>query len=171
MTDRWMFPTRRAVVLGGLATGSVSLAGCGQVDLTPKTLQLRFLVDADLQINPNEQQEPSPILLRVYELKSVTQFLQAQFFELLDNDSQKLGPDLVAKREFEMKPGDKQEFTRQTPLETRHIGVIAGFRAIDAARWRASTELDPDRGTNVVISVTAQAVDITTSSIRRFGLF
>jgi type VI secretion system protein VasD len=147
------------------------LAGCAQVDLTPKTLQLRFLVDADQQINPNEQQEPSPVLLRIYELKSVTQFLQAQFFELLDNDTQKLGTDLVAKREFELKPGDKQEFARQTPLETRHIGVVAGFRAIDVSRWRAVTELDPDRGTNVVISVRAQSVDITTSSIRRFGLF
>jgi type VI secretion system protein VasD len=161
---------RRELGRGMLALAAATMAGCAQ-DLTPRTVALRFLVEADVAINPNETGEPSPIVLRIYELKSITAFNQAQFFELLDNDTQKLGADLVAKREFELKPGDRQEYTRQTSLETRHIGVIGGFRVLESARWRVSTELNPDQGTNIVVTVTAQAVNVSTTQIRRFGVF
>lgn len=163
--------TRRAVLMalgGGIG---LAAAGCASLDTQPKTLQVKFSVEADSSINPNDAGEPSPVVVRVYELKSLSGFQQAQFFELLDNDAQKLGADLVSKREFEMKPGDKQNLDRTTSVDTHFIGVIAGFRNIDQATWRASAELMPDTPTNIVIKLTAQTVSIETTAIKKFGLF
>lgn len=148
-------PTRRALSLMLLAS---SLAACGGD--APKTTALKFRVQADDLINPNVNGDASPVVVRIYELKNTSAFDQASFFDLLDNDSAKLGTDLVAKREVEVKPNDDLQFDRDTPIETRFIGVIAGFRTLDSAKWKSFSPIDPDTLTNVRISLTSQAVAI-----------
>lgn len=166
-------PTRRLfcrnlLILPGLA----ALGGCGGA-ASVKTNSLEFTIQADQEINLNENNEPSPIVIRVYELKTKTAFEQASFFELLDSDTTKLGTELVAKREFEVKPGDKSTFTRDSPTDAKHIGVIAGFRQIEAATWRSVVDIVQDRNNSFVISVTALAVKIELAGATRSvpGLF
>jgi type VI secretion system protein VasD len=148
----------------------LSLSGCAG-DPVPKTTELRVQVVADDQINPNTQNDPSPVVLRIYELKSLTTFQQASFFDLLDDDTKALGQDLVAKREIEIKPGEKQAFDRKTPVDTHFVGVIAGFRVLDSAKWRASVEIEPEHAGAVVVKVTAQTVTIDLAKDKRFGIF
>jgi type VI secretion system protein VasD len=147
------------------------VSGCGGGDKGPKTTGLRFIVDADELINPNSESQPSPVLVRIYELKSLTAFQQATFFELLDNDTTLLGQDMVAKREIEIKPGERQAFDRATPVETHFIGVIAGFRENDKATWRTNLELAPEQSGSIVVKLTAQAVSISLTRDKSFGLF
>jgi type VI secretion system protein VasD len=147
------------------------VSACGGGDKGPKTTGLRYIVDADELINPNTESQPSPVLLRIYELKSLNAFQQATFFELLDNDTALLGQDMVAKREIEIKPGERQAFDRATPVDSRFIGVIAGFRENDKATWRASLELVPEQSGAIVVKLTAQAVSISLTRDRSFGLF
>lgn len=125
-----------------------------------KTTPIKFVIQADQLVNPNVEGEPSPIVVRIYELKSTTNFAQAQFFELFDNDAKRLGPDLVAKREMELTPGGKAEFERNTPLETRNIGVIAGFRIGEDAQWRSIAAIKADRDNRILVSLTARSVNI-----------
>ena len=161
-------PTRRML----LASFSLLLvSGCGGGDPGPKTTGLRFIVAADDLINPNTESQPSPVVLRIYELKSLNAFQQATFFQLLDNDTALLGQDMLGKRELEIKPGEKQAFDRATPVETRFIGVIAGFRESDKATWRTSLELAPQQGGSIVVKLTAQAVSISLTRDKSFGLF
>ena len=47
------------------------------------------------ELNPSVNQRPSPVLLRVYELKSPTAFNQADFMALYQADQATLGADLV----------------------------------------------------------------------------
>src|SRR5258708_33634257 len=147
-------PTRRKFLT---ALSLLALSGCGG-DKPPPTTGLRFMVDADELINPNNESQPSPTVLRIYELKSLTAFQQASFFQLLDNDTAVLGADMVAKREIEIKPGERQAFDRATPADTRFIGVIAGFTDLDKATCRANFELVPQQTGLVVVKLTAQAV-------------
>lgn len=160
-------PTRRLFCRNMLTLpGLAALGSCGGTP-SVKTNSLEFTIQADQEINLNERGEPSPILLRVYELKTKSAFEQASFFELLDSDTTKLGADLVAKREFEVKPGDKSTVTRDSPTDAKHIGVIAGFRQIEAATWRSAVDIVQDRNNSFVISVTALAVKIELASATR----
>lgn len=167
MPTRRLF-TRNLLILPGLA----ALGGCGGTP-SVKTNSLEFTIEADQEINLNANGEPSPILLRAYELKTKSAFEQASFFELLDGDTTKLGADLVAKREFEIKPGDKSTFTRDSPTDAKHIGVIAGFRQIEAATWRSVVDIVQDRNNSFVIQVTSLAVKIELARATRSipGLF
>lgn len=160
--------TRRNVV-ASLALSLLS--GCGGGDKGPRTTGLRFIVSADDLINPNAESQPAPVLLRIYELKSLTAFQSAAFFQLLDNDTAVLGADLVAKREIEIKPGERQGFDRNTPVDTHFIGVVAGFRQIDSAVWRANLEITPEQSGLIVVKVTAQTVSISWTKDRTLGLF
>lgn len=165
-----MRPTRRAALVWLVAAPGVG--GCAGGAPSVKTTALEFGIEADQEININTNGEPSPVVLRVYELKTKSAFEQASFFELLDGDSAKLGADLVAKREFEVKPGEKSSFKRDSPTDAKHIGVIAGFREIETAQWRAAIDIVPDRDNAFVIQVTALAVKITlTRASRSFGMF
>jgi type VI secretion system protein VasD len=159
-------PLRRALVLGGLAV----LGGCGGTP-APKVSPLRVQITADPSINPNADDDPSPTVVRIYELKSDTTFRQADFFALFDNDAQTLGADLISKREFELLPGAKQSYERDAPIETDFVGVIAGFRDINTAQWRAIAPVKRERVNDLIITVTALAVTITVAKTSRIGWF
>lgn len=158
---------RRGFVVVGVLLAAAAVAACS-TDKSAKTTPIKFVVQADQLVNPNTRGEPSPVVVRIYELKSTTNFNQAQFLELFDNDAKRLGPDLVAKREFELKPGDKVDFERATPAETRNIGVIAGFRLGDDAQWRTTAEVKPDRDNTIVVKVTAQAISVEEEASRNW---
>src|SRR6185503_596321 len=57
-------------------------------------------IQASAQINPSASKRPSPLLIRVYELKSVAAFNGADFMSLYQRDQTALGGDLLAKEEF-----------------------------------------------------------------------
>lgn len=171
-SSRLVLPRRR--VCGWLAAGLAVpwASACGHMGPAEKTTALSFTLVADEQINTNERDEPSPVLLRLYELKAPSAFRQASFFELLDNDTARLGTDLVAKREFELTPGETQTFTRATPEATKHIGVIAGFRQIGSARWRALADLPAQDESAFLIKIDAATVTLTLQRPpRKLGIF
>lgn len=71
-----------------------------------------------------------------------------------------------------MKPGEKGAYTRDAPVEVRHVGIIAGFRQIDVAQWRSVVAIKPESDNALLISVTALAARIERQRDRRsFGLF
>jgi len=151
--------------MAGVCLMAAAMAGCSS-DKSAKTTPVRIVIQADQLVNPNARGEASPVVVRIYELKTVSSFNQAQFFELFDNDAKILGPDLVAKREVELKPSEKVDFERQSPYETRYIGVVAGFRLGDGAQWRKTAEVVPDRNNSIVVKVSAQAISIEEEASR-----
>ncbi|MGY0576290.1 type VI secretion system lipoprotein TssJ [Bradyrhizobium sp. RDM12] len=150
---RWL-----SVVSGALLMAAAAIS-CS-TDKVSKTTAINFVIEADDFVNPNAHGKPSPVVVRIYELKSTAIFTQAQFFELFDDDVKRLGPDLVAKREVELAPGDKVDFERNTPIETRNVGVIAGFHSGNDAQWRSTAEIKPDRDNRISVKLIAEAVSI-----------
>ncbi|WP_377828190.1 type VI secretion system lipoprotein TssJ [Bradyrhizobium lupini] len=149
---------RLSAVSGALLLAAAA-SSCS-TDKSSKTTPIRFEIEADELVNPNAHGIPSPVVVRIYELKSTTSFTQAQFFELFDDDAKRLGPDLVAKHELELTPGLRAEVERNTSIETRNVGVIAGFRSGNDAQWRTTAEIKPDRDNRISVKLTAQAVSI-----------
>ena len=115
------------------------LAACGSTKPPPPTRITATLTASD-HINPNEMGQPSPLVVRVYELKNLDQFNAADFFTLYDSDQQALAQSLVARRELSVKPGEttKVEGSASGSEATRFVGVFAAYREGQASTWRAS---------------------------------
>ena len=128
----------------------VLVAGCAAPpppapDPTIVNLQIRSAAD----INPNPDGRPSPVILRIYQLKTLTAFEDADFFSLFERDLEVLGQDLLRKDEVSLKPGDTQAITLEPKDEVRFIGVMASFRDIDQAQWKTIASISPNQ-TNVL---------------------
>ena len=148
-----------------LAIGLFALASCGSAP--PKPVKAEAVVSAAADVNPDADGRPSPIVLRVYQLKADAAFANADFFALYDQEQQTLGADLLAREEFVLAPGDSKKVEFGVQPEARFIGVAAAFRDIRNAEWRALAAA-PQKGFSDLIGkdalqVTAQGTRVTLS--------
>jgi len=130
------------------------LSACGSAP--PKPASVTGTVEASAQVNPSASKRPSPILIRVYELKSVATFNGADFMSLYQRDQAELGGDLLAKEEFVLNPGEIKTFAKTLAPDTRFIGVVAAYRDLEHAKWRTVVPVQP----NVPQKVTVKAGDL-----------
>ncbi|MDE1993347.1 MAG: type VI secretion system lipoprotein TssJ [Rhizobiaceae bacterium] len=151
-----MTVTRRAVLEGLGASAILVLAGCGH---TPDPTPTSIVLNADPGINPGETGTPSPVVVRIYELKGIKAFNNANFFDF-DKDTQLLGADLIASREYEMTPGSQQKYQKEISSEAAYIGVVVSFRNIQSATWRDSFELNRGSKNRLAVYLTSAAVRI-----------
>jgi type VI secretion system protein VasD len=124
----------------------------------PSIAELSFVIDAN--VNPDASGRPSPIVVRIYELKSVAAFNRADFFSLYEREKEQLGPDLVSRDELPLMPGAKPQAITTLRSDTRYVGVIAAFRDIERARWRASTPILVNQTTRMEIKLDRNEVAI-----------
>jgi type VI secretion system protein VasD len=103
---------------------------------TPPKVVIRITSDND--INPDITGRPSPIVLRIYALKSDDIFNNADFFAIYEQDKTILGDTMTAREEVELAPGDSIEMEKEFDMETTHVGVMAAYRDLDNAVWRGS---------------------------------
>jgi type VI secretion system protein VasD len=127
--------------------------------LKPSIAELSFVIDAN--VNPDASGRPSPVVVRIYELKSIAAFNRADFFSLYERDKEQLGPDLVNRDELPLMPGGKPQAITTLRSDTRYLGVIAAFRDIERARWRASTPIFVNQTTRMEIKLDRNEVAIT----------
>ena len=151
-----MFSLSKAVVLICLA---VILAACGK---SPTLISAAL--QATTSINPDARNRPSPVVIRVYELKTPAAFESADFFSLFDKDQATLGADMVAREEFTMRPGDSKNINRELKPDTRFIAVFAGFREVEKSTWRAVMPLTIGQKNTVQISLDARAVSLSAAA-------
>ena len=122
-----------------IASGVTGAALDKMLEPDPTSVAARF-VATDF-INPDPQNRPSPLIVRFYELSSVGKFNEAGFFKLYEKDEDTLGKDLLERDEFQFVPGETRTFERELNPETRYVAVMAAYRNIDQATWRASFEV------------------------------
>lgn len=140
---------RRRVL--ALCIGSVFSAGCA---LLAGAVEVDLTVDATRDLNPDARGRPSPVALKLYELKSLTAFERADFFSLFDRERETLGAELIAREEFIVKPGDHLTQERKVAKDTRFIGVLVAFRDLERAQWRLSVPIERARPLLIQIDAT-----------------
>jgi type VI secretion system protein VasD len=126
----------------------------------PKPTVIQATIDARPSTNPDARGRPSPVVMRFYELKSLAAFSSGDFFSLFDRDKETLAAEMVAREEFQLSPGEQKPFERKLQPETRYIAVVAAFRDLDRAQWRASMPVVAQQTTPVVIKLEASTVTI-----------
>jgi type VI secretion system protein VasD len=159
----------RALALGAM---TVSLSGCaGEIAgsvagklveklFEPAPTRIEATIQATQDINPDYDGQASPLVIRLYELKSATAFNNAAFFALYDGDLAELGDDMQNREEIELKPGQAVEVARDLKPETRFIGIMAAYRDIDNATWRAVQPIEENETAELTITVQRLNVSI-----------
>ncbi|MDP2713483.1 type VI secretion system lipoprotein TssJ [Rheinheimera sp.] len=142
------------------------LAGCQAVYATfPPSTKLHFRVAQD--INPDLDGRPSPVIIKVYELASKTVFENQDFFALYDNPEVILRTDLLKKDELVFEPGQRTEYRMTLQPATRAVAVVAAYRDIEGARWRAVVDVKPTGYDDFYVYVDKLAVYIREHDLER----
>lgn len=128
------------------------LTGCSTLSPYSHLTKLNLKLTASGQLNPDLNGRPSPIVVRLYELKHAVAFENADFFSLYERAKESLAPDMVATEELELRPGETVELKLSVQQGSRYVGVVAAYRDLSQGSWRYTLDLAPQ---------TATAVDLT----------
>ena len=145
-----MILRRRTLALFGVCLGAISVGGCGKLRPKPEppkapltiaaapnaTVKAPMTISTTADINPDANNRPSPIVVRIYQLKTDAAFTAADFFTLFDDDKKALGPELISRDEFVLGPSERRTIDVTVASETRFVGAVAAFRDIRNAQWR-----------------------------------
>ncbi|MDJ0908251.1 MAG: type VI secretion system lipoprotein TssJ [Woeseiaceae bacterium] len=154
----------KAVMLGAVFALALT-AGCASGP--PADVNIRGSITTVDDVNPDATGRPSPLMIRIYQLSATDKFDSAEFFDLTDNAEATLGPDLLGVEQLMLSPGESQPYDAEYDPNTSYIGVIAGYRDIHQATWRATVEMPGRSITNlmrrgaIVIRADRLAISVT----------
>ncbi len=158
----WMKSIVAVVALVALPACTSLNTKVGGVLRLDTDLKLTFKADAD--INPDDKKRPSPLFLKMYELKSTKQFEKANFIDLFERDSEVLGADLVAKQTLKrLRPGDGRADNFVLKPETRYVGLFAEFLQYKDAKFKILIPIAPTNvfASSAVIQITGNTITST----------
>jgi type VI secretion system protein VasD len=147
------------VHLLALALAMLLSACAGKPPPTPPTV-LRGAIEATATVNPDARGRPSPIVVKVFEMKSLGPFEAADFFSLFDKEREALGADLLRKEELTLRPGERLALDRTLDPDTRFVGIVAGYRALERSRWRTHTAISAQRVNALVVTLEADGITL-----------
>ncbi|WP_086931410.1 type VI secretion system lipoprotein TssJ [Agarilytica rhodophyticola] len=111
----------------------VSMWGCttvnhkvGEALNLDTDLKLELFVDEE--INPDENNQSSPVFIRLYELNSPKAFEKADFIDIYERDEEVLGDTFVKKQELKrVVPGTYRKERFVLSKDTRYVALFAEF--------------------------------------------
>jgi type VI secretion system protein VasD len=111
------------------------LTACSSTDV-------RLNLSASADLNSNIHSEPFPVMVKVYQLSSVSAFRNASFDQLWQADELILGKDLVDKQVFNVQPNAKLNYEFVQVDGAEYIAMFVMFRNAEQDRWRWLHKLD-----------------------------
>ena len=111
------------------------LYACAAKPPKPVETHTDLIVSAD--VNPDTSGRASPIVVRVFQLRNDGEFAAADFFPLYEKEKETLGASFISREEYVLAPGEARTLDLALNAEARFIGVIAAYRDIRSAHWRA----------------------------------
>lgn len=155
------FVARHYLRLLLVSTSVALLVGCASAPKpTPPTV-IVATVDATAAVNPDLKGRASPIVVRVFELKSISAFNGADFFSLWDRERETLSADMIGRDEFQLRPGEQKKFDRTLQPDTRYIGVIAAYRDLERSNWRGTVSVVLQQKQPIAVKLDARSVAIS----------
>jgi type VI secretion system protein VasD len=111
------------LLLSGCSSSKSRVGGVLNLDTD---LKINFVVDGD--INPNDKKRPSPIFIRLYELKSPTVFNKTDFIDLYERDKEILAGDYINKQTLKpLSPGVGRTDTLVLKNGASYVALYAEF--------------------------------------------
>ena len=145
-------------VLSACSTVNTKVGGVLDLDTD---FRLSFV--ADETINPDDSRVPSPVIVRMYELKSTKSFEKANFIDLYERDAEVLGNSLIAQQTLKaIKPGEENKANFVLSKDTQYIGLYVEFLQFDNSKYKV---VIPIAQTNVISSSAKVQLSENTISI------
>ena len=117
---------------------------------------MTIFVSADA--NPDSSGRPSPVYVRIYQLKGDKPFRSADFFDVWDDEKKALGETFITRDEFFLKGGEQQKFELALARDTTFVGVVAELRDIRNVQWRG---VIPAPSGSVAVTINKAGVTVT----------
>ena len=111
------------------------LASCASKPAKPAPTRAQLVASAN--VNPDASGRASPIVVRLFQLRTDGEFAAADFFSLYSKEKETLAASLISREEYVLEPGETRTIEVSLDPQARAIGAIAAFRDIRSARWRA----------------------------------
>ena len=121
------------------SAGSSSAPEAAAAAAVPVARTLEIAITAAADLNPGPSGKPAPLSMQIYVLKSTGRFQSLDFFALKNGGAGALGGDAVDTSVVSVRPGETKTVTVSSGLDGSYIGVAAGYREIDNAKWQAQT--------------------------------
>ncbi|MFS2159545.1 type VI secretion system lipoprotein TssJ [Pseudomonas sp. Pseusp122] len=143
------------------------LVGCSTLSPYSQVTKLNLKLTASDQLNPDLNGRPSPIVIRLYELKHPVAFENADFFSLYERPKDALAPDLIATEELELRPGGAVELKLSVEEGSRYVGVLAAYRSLPDSKWRHTLKVTQDGVTEANLTLDQSGIRNTNSFASR----
>ena len=109
----------------------------------PAVLPVDVQVIASPRLNPDEQGESLPTVVRLYLLKSAVKLDRAEYDQVYRDPKEAFGDDLLQADEFVLSPGQTVHRSIERDRSAHALAVVLVVRRPAALSWRAVAELPP----------------------------
>ena len=141
---------RAAISVAALAVG-VALGSCAE---KPEPTRVVYKISASADVN-----QSSPVVVRLFQLQSSGRFESSEFFKLFDDETAALGATLVARKELQLWPSQKQEISLELQPATLTIGILAGFKDLSSGQWRSVVPVVKNQTTVIEVTLGQSSVN------------
>ena len=141
-----------------LMAALLSLAGCAALSPYSDMTKLDLTLNRSDELNPDLNGRPSPIVLRLIELKHPVAFETPDFFSLYQRPKEALSPDMVVLEELELRPGEQHQMKLSLQPGSRYVGVLAAYRDLPESNWRTVISLKEQEHNYSVITLDAKGI-------------
>ena len=160
--------------VGESAIGKVASAAMESVGLkksaspdaqkAPRTVQISLSAGKNLNASQNQ---PLAVLVKIYQLKNATTFMQAPLTNLTDAQSEKalLGTDLLEERDITLLPEQHYTVAEQVAGAADAIGVVALFHSPAPRRWKFVFDAARAEKTGIKLGVHACAMTVVAGAV------
>ena len=106
-------------------------------------VEVQFYVEPDINPDDSNENRPSPLIVRIYELADKEQFEQAKFRDIYFNDKKMLGDDFIKKHTLKaLLPGTNRLDQFELKKGTAYVGFFAEFVQYKDADFRVVIPVD-----------------------------
>lgn len=148
-------PRRSTVFFKALSASTLLmlLTACASLSPYSQLSKVNLQLSASDQLNPDINGRPSPIVVRLFELKHPVAFESADFFSLYERAAKSLAPDLVASEELQLRPGEQRELKLRVQSQSRYVGILAAYRDLPETRWRYTVPITTGGVTHIDLTL------------------
>ena len=119
---------------------------------------INLSVASQPNVNPDFNGRPSPVIVKMYELRQNVAFNAADFLPLFETPLQVLGADLIAADELVFIPGEARKVKYELDRNTQYIGLVAGFRQMERGVWRIIKPVDSESANWVAMELSDTSI-------------